>query len=127
MKYGKRHTMKKVMRSPFVLVAVLIAFIFLARGAWNIHEKASISRLRLEQAQSELAKLQSRQVGLASEIDRLSTEQGVETEIRTKYKGVRPGESVAVIIGDNNTASETQATSTASVGWFRELLRGIGL
>ena len=127
---GKRSTSRKVMSSPVTLVLSLIVFIVLAKAALGIHDKAAISDTKLDQSRVELANLESREADLTSQVGRLSTDQGIESEIRTKFKGVRNGESLAVIIGNNETASVTPASiasTTKSVGWFGRLLQKIGL
>jgi len=139
MKYGKykmrSSTAKKIFSSPFTLIVIAVIFVILLRATWSMHKKADVSRTKLDQAEVVLTKLSDRQNDLGAQVQRLSTEQGIEAEIRTKYKGVREGESVAVIIGDDASATGTdtatatstsQATSTASVGWFKGLLQKIG-
>ncbi len=131
MNYGKynnkRPMVRRVITSPIFFVVILIVFIVLARAAWGIHEKVVLSATKLEQAEAELVKLKARESDLQSGIGRLSTDQGIESLIRTQYKGVRDGESLAVVIGTDDTASVAQSSSTASVGWFRGLLQKMGL
>ncbi|MEI6304801.1 MAG: hypothetical protein WCP09_02160 [Candidatus Taylorbacteria bacterium] len=130
MKNGKRHNKRKWFSSSILFFGVLIVFIVLARAAFSIYGKAQVSDVKLDQARSELIRLQERQADLSDQVSRLSTDEGVEAEIRTKYKGVRSGESVAVIIGDDvlstSSASSTVAP-TAAVGWFAQLLQKFGL
>ena len=86
--------------------------------------------MRLNEAQSELAKLRDRQGDLSAKVGFLSTDQGVESDLRTKYLAVKTGESVAVIVG-SPTSSLAQASSSQSVetneGWFTRMLHWIGL
>ena len=127
MNYGKRHKVRKVMNSPITVILLVVVIIVLLRATWNIYGKVDLSRTKLNEAQSTLVKLQQRGDDLQAQVNRLSTEQGVEAEIRTKYKGIRAGESVAVIVGDDSVASATEASTTQSVGWFKGLLQKIGL
>ncbi len=126
---AKRSLMKRVLSSPFSLFVVIMLCGVLAKATWGIGNKATLSGTKLSQARAELANLQARQADLTSQVGRLSTEQGVEAEIRTKFKGVREGESLAVIVNSDVNASSVQASSTppANVGWFRGLLQKIGL
>ncbi len=126
MKNGKQGTMRKLLSSPISLIIVLFAFVVLWKASSNIYEKVLISRTKLNQAQAEFSKLEFREKDLGSQVSRLSTEQGIDAEIRSKYKGVRPGEFVAVIIGDSQVASTSNASSTASVGWFGAVLQRFG-
>ena len=130
MRYGKRSIWKRIISSPFTLAAVVVLFIVLARSTWNMYQKAHLSDTRLEQANSELAKLAQRQDELSQKVVYLSTEQGIEAEIRTKYHAVKEGESVAVIVDDQRqtqTAAVVQATSTPVVSWWQRVLRFVGL
>jgi hypothetical protein len=75
--------------------------------------------------------LSQRQQDISRRVDYLSTDQGVEAEIRTKYHAIKEGEQVAVIVDGSQaanalqSASGTQATSTP--GFWRRLLRTFGL
>lgn len=127
MKYGNKPFYERVAASPLALIAAGILLVFLARAAWSIHAKASTSSQRLTEEQEQLAKLQVSQNDLSSKVSDLSTEQGVEAEMRTKFKAVKEGEQVAVIV-DDQTAAAAAATSTAStVGWWARFLRFFGL
>ena len=125
---GKKSLLKRVLTSPFSLILVVIIFIFITKATWGLRYKVILSDTKLGQARTELANLQSRETDLTAQVAHLSTEQGVESEIRTKFKGVREGESLAVIIGNDANATSQQASSTPEkVGWFRSLLQKIGL
>jgi cell division protein FtsB len=129
MKYGNRSLTKKIISSPLSLVAVLILFVILVKATWSIHQKAAVSSQRLSQAQTELAKLEAHQKDLANQISYLSTDQGVEAELRTKYRAVKAGESVAVIVDKDQQAQVIQASSTAAVSasWWQKVLHFFGL
>ena len=125
---AKRSLVKRVLSSPFSLFVVIIVFGVILKATWGIGNKATLSGTKLSQARTELANLQARQADLTIQVGRLSTEQGVEAEIRTKFKGVREGESLAVIVNSDVNASSVQATTTPEkVGWFESLLQKIGL
>jgi cell division protein FtsB len=129
MRYGNRSLGKRVVASPFALVGAFILFVVLANASWNIYGKARASSARLEDVQIQLAQLRERQGELNSKVSRLSTEQGIESEIRTKFHAVKEGESVAVIIDEEpKTAAvgDASSTETAPAGWWRRLLRIIG-
>lgn len=128
MKYGNRSVWKRIVRSPATFVVVLIAFIFVGRSAWSMYDKANLSKSRLEQAAVTLAELDAHDKSLSEKVAYLSTEQGVESEIRTKFLAAQEGESVAVIVGDTKPVNDLQASSTmVRVSWWRRVLRMIGL
>jgi len=114
MKYRNRSTWKSIFGSPITLVLALVALGFFAKAAWNVHQKAELSAARLAQAQHEFAKLQERQRDLSFKVERLSTEEGIEAEIRTKYRAVKADESVAVIVDDKSTTADLASAGNAS-------------
>lgn len=105
------------MSSPFVLIIIIIVFIFLARGVWGIRQKVVVSNTKYESIKKELDRLQSRKQDLADRINYLSTDQGIEAELKSRYGAVRNGESVAVIIDQNSqSANALQVSSTSPLG-----------
>ncbi|MEK7641787.1 MAG: hypothetical protein AAB365_02215 [Patescibacteria group bacterium] len=129
MKYGNRSLAKRIIASPLTMIAAAVLVVILAKAGWNIYGKTRLTSERLGQAQAEITKLRDRQATLAARVGYLSTEQGIETEIRTKYHAVKEGESVAVIIDESKTAAVVNAEpvqATSSVGWFRKLLQKVG-
>ena len=127
MKYGNHSVWKKFISSPVTFIVLIILFVFLSKAAWGIREKALLSAEKLRIAQNELIKLESRQKDLSNQIGYLSTDEGVEAELRTKYRAVKEGESVAVII-DTNPTNIVSATSTSvnTKGWWQKLLQMLG-
>jgi cell division protein FtsB len=131
MRYGNRSPWKRIITSPISCTVLLIVLFFLAKATWNIKEKAELSSLKLTQAQTELAKLKDRQTELSVKVARLSSEEGFEAEIRSKYPAIREGESVAVIIEEDSQLANASGASTTEdlnkKGWWRKLLAFFGL
>jgi cell division protein FtsB len=128
MAYGNRSLTKRLVSSPISLVLAAVLFVVLAKGVWTIHLKAAASSARLEEAHAELVKLQARQTDLSKKVEYLSTNEGIEAEIRTKYRAVHEGESVAVIIDPaDQTANSANASSTSSNGFWHKLFHIFGL
>lgn len=123
MKYSKRPTsrLKRISNSPVTLVIALILCFILSKAAWGVYEKATATQVRLSQVQSELVKLEDRHKVLTGKVTLLSTDEGVEAEMRTKYRAVKDGEFVAVIV-DTKTlpALAISASTTTQKGlWGR--------
>jgi len=113
MHYGNRPRKASIWTSPVALVVLVIVCAMLAKAVYNIHSKQVISSERLEMAQAELEKLKVRKDELDRNLRALSSEQGVEAELRTKYRAVKSGESVAVIVANDGIA-KNQTASAAS-------------
>ena len=128
MKYGNRPRWKQIVGSPVSLIVLLVILVALIRATWSVHEKSAASIAKLAQAQAELIKLQARDADLSRKVAYLSTNEGVQSEMRSKYHAVNDGESVAVILDDSQTAAAVNtASTTPSVGWWGRVLQFFGL
>lgn len=110
-----------------MMIVGIVLFVILAKAVWNIHEKASISGARLDQAQNELQKLTERQDNLSAKVTFLSTDQGFESELRAKYLAVKDGESVAVILDPEVSTTSTSSSVVIQENWFMKMLHALGL
>ena len=134
MRYGARSSVwQRIIASPVTMVVGAIVLAILAKATWNIYEKADGSSARLASAQAELARARDREGELSAAVGRLSTEQGIEAEIRTRYHAVKEGESVAVIIDDDKARvsagipDASVALATTSMPWWRRFLHLFGI
>lgn len=116
LEFQKKKQIRKIIYSPIILLILGIILVLLVRGAWGVYKKAQISSQNLEQERNELEKLATREKNLASSIDYLKTDQGIESEIRTKFRAVKEGEKVVVIVDDQ--ASITPRTATTTHGFW---------
>ncbi len=115
LEFQKKKKIRKILYSPVVLLLLAIILVLILRGFVGVYKKAKISAQSLERERIELDKLSSREKNLAASIDYLKTDQGIENEIRTKFRAVKDGEQVAVIIDNNATSVPVIATSTPSL------------
>lgn len=119
LEFRKKKKIRKMMYSPIVLVLLFVMFGISAKGLWGVYTKEKLSRENLEKEQMELARLESREKILASSINYLKTEQGLENEIRTKFRAVKENEKVAVIIDDGvGTKEEVEVSTTTKGFWY---------
>lgn len=116
--FQRKKRIKKILYSPVVLLLLAIIFIIMLRGVWSVYKKSQISLENLEREKIELSKLIERQKNLANSIDYLKTEQGIEDEIRTKFRVVKEGEHVAVIIKEEVPKVSTEQASSSGF-WYR--------
>ncbi len=130
MKYGNRSFWHRFISSPFSAVGLVVVVFVLARASLNMYSKVETSEVKLQQAQANLEKLSERQQDISRKVDYLSTDQGIEAEIRTKYHAVKNGEQVAVIVDDSQKASAVQSasgtTATSSPRFFGRILHALG-
>lgn len=103
--FEHKRKFRKILSSPFVLVPLAIIVVLLVRGTWNIYLKDRDSVAQLIAAQERLAKLESRQEQLSVATVKLSSDAGVESEIRDRFQMAKKGEKEIVIV-ENSAAGE---------------------
>ncbi|MEK7464000.1 MAG: septum formation initiator family protein [Patescibacteria group bacterium] len=118
LEFQKKKKLRKILYSPIVLLLLAIIFILLFRGVWGVYKKNRLSVQNLEQERNELERFALREKNLAASLDYLKTDQGIESEIRAKFRVVKEGEQVAVIIDGQATGTAQTATTTRGF-WYR--------
>lgn len=119
--FQRKKKIRKTLYSPFVLVFLFIIMIILSSGVFGVYKKAKLSKANLEREKKELEKLAMREKILASSIDYLKTDQGVEDEIRTKFRAVKDGEKVVVIIDEQSTTTPVERKQASSTSFWYNL------
>lgn len=125
MDFEQKRKLKKYLYSKPALILLTLIMLLVSKAAWNVYDKLEISRANLEMTERELDKLKERKAALASQIEYLETEQGVEAEIRQKFRLVKEGEGIAVIIDDDIQLPTATTTHNKSL-WqsFKNLFGG---
>lgn len=112
-----RKRWRKIYRSDVFSFVLLVVAIVLFNSVWDVYKKNSVARINSEEAIKTLEALKKKKEGLEKEISKLSTERGVEEELRRRFQVVRPGEEVIVIVEKqerevpNIVATEDQSPS----------------
>jgi cell division protein FtsB len=118
--FQKKKKIRKVLYSPITLLILAIVFVVILRSLWGVYTKEKLSYENLIREKTELEKLYSREKALASSLEYLNTDIGVENEIRSKFRAVKDGEKVVVIV-DNDISSTTEISTTTEHGFFYNL------
>lgn len=121
LEFQKKKRIRKIIYSPIILLLLAIAFVLLFRGVIGVYKKERLSMQNLERDRIELDKLISRQENLATSLNYLKTEQGIESEIRSKFRAVKEGEKVSVIIDEQASDISTTSTSTMKGGFWHRM------
>jgi cell division protein FtsB len=118
LEFRKKKKIRKILYSPLVLLFLIFIFLILLKGVWGVYKKEKISEENLNREKTELVRLENRQKTLASSIDYLKTEQGLESEIRNKFRAVKENEKVVVIIDDEATGTQKVEATTTKGFWY---------
>ncbi len=115
---------KSWFRSPFVAVALVI---FVIWGSFSVVraglKQNEAVRLR-DGARKEFLELEQKQSVLHQKIQNLSTDAGLESEIRQRYRVVKPGEQLVIVV--NNDKPE-DAPKSPEVSFWHNLRMFVGL
>ena len=76
--------------------------VLVARGAWGIHQKATITAIERTEAERTLSDLEKRSRELEVSLVSLKSAQGIEAEVRQKFTVARPGEELVVVVDEND-------------------------
>jgi len=106
--FQAKKRIRKAIYSKITLFIILVFIVIIGRAAVSVFFKEQESFNNTVQAKKELTKLEDRQQLLNTEITRLSTEEGIEAEIRTKYNVAKYGEQFLVIVDTPETATTSK-------------------
>lgn len=93
-------------------------------------EKSATAGDRLALSEAAYERLSLRHDSLAAKVDYLSTSEGVESEIRTKFRAVEEGESVAVIVSEPGAKADISSSTSRTVtkrSWWQKIAWMLGM
>ena len=107
--FHQKRKLRTVFHSRITQVVLFILSVLVLWSAYDrylVAKEMSEKRLAVEE---EMAELQAREETLKKEVEYLSSERGIEAEMRRQFDIVREGEQVVIILDDD------KATSTATI------------
>lgn len=111
----KRNKFGKIIYSWPILILLAALIILAGKNVFEVYKNEHTSRLNREKSEKVLMSLEERNDFIVSGIETLRTEKGIEAEIRNKFRVVKEGEQLAVIINsdkDKNKKSDIIETET---------------
>lgn len=121
--FHQKRKLRLIVNSPITQGVVLFLALMAGWSAYVRYDIAMEMRERRIQAELQAQALEARRETLAEQVEYLSSERGVEAEMRRQFDVALPGEQVVVIVDDKETGLgiEPLATSTSAsteVPWF---------
>lgn len=98
--FKSRYKIKKRIYSKITVFLLLIIVAMIAHGTWGIFQKSRASKQKLAVSNAAYEELQKRYQSMEEEVDYLTTQTGLEEEVRTKYNMAKEGEIVIVLTDD---------------------------
>lgn len=117
LEFYEKRKLKRLLYSKPVIIALCIPAVFLLSVTWNAYNKEREAYANMLTASAELDRLKEREATLSQEIERLSTQRGVEEELREKYEVGKPGERMIVLV-DKAADKEPASPPIKSKGFF---------
>jgi cell division protein FtsB len=120
----RRSWFRRFLASPVGTGLLLVLLFFLIRGVWRLYLQGQLVATKRQETERELTMLTKRQVELATNIQALGTERGLEAKIREDFPVAKEGEGVISILPAPGGATSTTATSSPSwwsrvLSWFK--------
>ncbi len=112
-----KRSYRRILFSWGTLAIFLIVTILGIKGVFEMYSKESLSRERRVAAQKEQSDFKARHNSLSQSVSFLETDEGVESELRKKYRVIKPGEEVVLVVDDIQRSSST-TTQTIRKAWY---------
>ena len=118
-RFEQRRDPTRLMWRRLSAVIILIILAVAIRGVWGVYLKEQESRQIRAEAEAKLNDLKQREAELRTDISLLSTDRGVEEELRERYDLTKNNEGVVVIVEPPAPPSEPRPTTFQKFkGWF---------
>ena len=101
---GKSQEFLRLVASVLGVVILLLLFVVSARAAWDMYHKFAQASDDRQTAERELGSLKEKEMRIQTAVAALSSERGVEQEIRARFGVVKPGEGEIQIVRDKDNA-----------------------
>ncbi|CAN5118576.1 hypothetical protein BH11PAT3_BH11PAT3_2940 [soil metagenome] len=114
----KQKAKQRLYSFPVLIILGLVTFL-IAHGAYSVLKKKQESAVYVAELQTKVEDLSNHQYEVKSNISRLQTEEGIDTEIKKKFSVSKAGEHVVVIVDPRVPTSHVEATSTP---WYTKFI-----
>lgn len=112
--FHQKRKLRAVLNSPITQGIILSLALLVGWSAYVRFDIAMEMRDRRIQAELQAEALQARKESLEKQVEYLSSERGIEAEMRRQFDVALPGEQVVVIIDDKEKGPEVKPLSTST-------------
>lgn len=126
--FRDRFRFRRILYSKPMIIVMAIFVVILGRGAWSMHEKSVDAIKNRDKALEELQTLQARKTELDGDIAHLSSDRGVEEEIRDRFMVAKEGEKVMIVVAPPEDQVHTiTVQNDQSPSLFDRMMGAVGL
>ena len=115
--FQQKRKFKRALFSRLSILLLLVVCFVLAKASWNVFSKERESSDKTAQAAFALEALRARETNLSSDIERLSTPQGTEEEIRENFPMAKKGEKLVIFLDNASATQSEDGESTLQQVW----------
>ena len=124
--FRERSRLRRALYAKPTLIFLAIVATGVVHASWSMYQKSKEALVKKEKALSELSELEARQAQLSHDITVLSTERGVEAEIRERFMVAKEGESVMILAEPVEEKVHTVTIVDQNPTMMRRVLGAIG-
>lgn len=96
--FHEKRRFRRFLYSKVTLIILGLIVIWLSFVVFDMYKKERDTGIKSAEQKEILNELEEREAALQEEIDRLSTQKGIEAEIRSKFEVGKEGEGVIIIV-----------------------------
>jgi len=112
--FKKNKKLKGILFSKVTLLVLFVFSVILIILLIDIIPKEISTRRNKQTVLDQLNSLKNQSLALGSQIEKLKTNDGLEEKIREKFRVVKEGERLIVIVDDQNSSNVALTPKTAS-------------
>lgn len=105
--FHQKRKVRSLMYNRVTLVILFLLLLIVAHSTWVVYRKKVESENMREISQKNVDSLKVRSLELQEKIDNLSTEQGIEEEVRSKFSVAKDNENMVIIVRDESSTSQS--------------------
>ena len=96
----ERRRIRQILSSPILSFILFVILLILLNSVYGVYKRGEIARINRIEGDRKLGLLRDRQERLSKEIAKLSTDRGVEEELRNKFQITKKGEEVMIVVDE---------------------------
>gem|GEM_PF-399984 len=112
--FQQKRKIRSIINSPLTQVVILMLALWIGYSAYIRYEIAMEMLDRSREAQVAALALEAKKESLEAEVEYLSSERGLEAEMRRQFDVALPGEQVVVIVDKENDGPEILPLATST-------------
>lgn len=122
----ERTRLRRFLYAKPTIIALALVVALLSRGAWGVYQKSKEASEKHAKAEMELELLLKREGELKADITRLSSDEGVEAEIRERFMVAKEGEKVMIITDPKQEKVHTVTVDAEAPTMMEKMMGAVG-